>query len=156
MILGGEEMILKIYTIEHPVLRKKAKNVEKIDNNIKKLAEAMFETLKTVDGVGLAAPQVGKSLRMAVISYEDQDLVIINPEIIEKEGEWVDIEGCLSIPGVEIPVKRAQKITVRFQDLNGKTIVMKAEGMWARIFQHEIDHLDGILIVDKIEEDVKV
>lgn len=149
-------MILKILTMENPILRKKAKRIAKIDENIKKLAEDMMETLKSADGVGLAAPQVGRSLRMIVVSYEEKDMVLINPEIIEKEGESVDIEGCLSVPGVEIPVKRAEKITLTFQNLRGRTQKIKAEGMWARIFQHEIDHLDGVLIVDKIEESVKV
>ncbi|MGB9856961.1 MAG: peptide deformylase [Dictyoglomaceae bacterium] len=149
-------MILKILFIGDPVLRKKAKRVEKINDEIKKLAEDMMETMKSADGVGLAAPQVGRSIRMIVVSYEEKDMVLINPEIIEKEGESIDIEGCLSVPGVEVPVKRAEKITLKFQNLKGKTQIIKAEGMWARIFQHEIDHLDGILIVDKIEESVKV
>lgn len=149
-------MVLKILLIGDPVLRKKAKRVEKIDDEIKKLAEDMMETMKSADGVGLAAPQVGRSIRMIVVSYEGKDMVLINPEIIEKEGESIDIEGCLSVPGVEVPVKRAEKITLKFQNLKGKTQIIKAEGMWARIFQHEIDHLDGILIVDKIEESVRV
>lgn len=149
-------MILKILTMEDPILRKKAKRIEKIDEEVKKLAEDMIETMKSANGVGLAAPQVGKSIRLIVVNYDEKDFVFINPEIIEEEGESIDIEGCLSIPGVEVPVKRAEKITLSFQNLKGRTQKIKAEGLLARILQHEIDHLNGVLIVDKIEEDVKV
>lgn len=149
-------MILKILTVENPILRRKAKRIEKIDEEIKKLAEDMLETMKFSNGVGLAAPQVGRSIRLVVVSYDEKDYILINPEIIKREGESIDIEGCLSIPGVEIPVKRAEKILLRYQNLKGRILMMEVNGLLARIFQHEIDHLDGILIVDKIEEDVKV
>ncbi|MCX7846110.1 MAG: peptide deformylase [Dictyoglomaceae bacterium] len=148
-------MVLKILTIENPILRKRAKKIEKIDEDIKKLAENMLETMKFSNGVGLAAPQVGKNIRLVVVSYDEEDYIFINPEIIEKEGENVDIEGCLSIPSVEVPVKRAEKILLRYQNLKGRTLNMEFDGLLARIIQHEIDHLDGILIVDKIEENIK-
>lgn len=149
-------MILKIITIENPILRKKAKKIEKIDDEIKRLAEDMLETLKNSNGVGLAAPQLGKSIRLIVVSYGEKDYIFINPEIIKREGEDLDIEGCLSIPGIEIPVKRAEKILLRYQNLKGRPLMIEVSGILARIIQHEIDHLDGILIVDKIEEEVKI
>jgi peptide deformylase len=149
-------MILKILTGEHPILRKKAKKIEKIDDEIRTLADDMIETMKNAKGAGLAAPQVGKSIRLFVVNYDEKDFVFVNPEILKREGENIDIEGCLSLPGIEIPVKRAEKITLNFQDLRGKNYRMIAEGLFARIIQHEIDHLDGILIVDKIEEDIKI
>ncbi len=149
-------MVLKIITIENPILRKKAKKIEKIDDEIRKLTQDMLETVKNSNGVGLAAPQVGKSIRLIVVSYEGKDYIFINPEIIKKEGEDIDIEGCLSIPGIEVPVRRAEKILLRYNNLKGKTLSIEVSGILARIIQHEIDHLDGILIVDKIEEDIKV
>ncbi|HOJ92202.1 MAG TPA: peptide deformylase [Dictyoglomaceae bacterium] len=150
-------MILEIRKIGDPILKKKAKNVEKIDEKIKKLIEDMFETMKFADGVGLAAPQVGESLRVIVIDFEENSLVLINPKIIEQEEENMDLEGCLSIPGIEVPVKRAEKIVFEAQDINGKLRKYKAKGLFARIIQHEMDHLDGVLIIDRIlEENVKV
>ncbi|MEN2984790.1 MAG: peptide deformylase [Dictyoglomaceae bacterium] len=148
-------MVLKILTIENPILRKKAKKIERIDEEVKKLAEDMLETMKSYNGVGLAATQIGKNLRLIVVNYDEKDYIFINPEIIKKEGENIDIEGCLSIPGVEIPVKRADKILLKYQNLKGRELTMEATDLFARIIQHEIDHLDGILIIDKIEEDVK-
>jgi len=150
-------MILEIRKIGDPILKKKAKSVEKIDAKIKKLVEDMFETLKFADGAGLAAPQVGESLRVIVIDFEENSMVLINPEIIEQERENIDVEGCLSIPGIEVPVKRAEEIVFKAQDINGKLRKYKAKGVFARIIQHEIDHLDGVLIIDRIlKEDVKV
>ncbi|MCS7202280.1 MAG: peptide deformylase [Dictyoglomus sp.] len=148
-------MVLKILTIENPILRKKAKKIERIDEEVKKLAEDMLETMKSYNGVGLAATQIGKNVRLIVVNYDEKDYIFINPEIIKKEGENIDIEGCLSIPGVEIPVKRADKILLKYQNLKGRELIMEATDLFARIIQHEIDHLDGILIIDKIEEDVK-
>lgn len=142
-------MILEIRKIGDPILKLKAKKVEKIDDSIKKLINDMIETMKFSNGVGLAAPQVGISLRIIVVDYEEKPIAFINPEILEEEGENIDYEGCLSVPGIEVPVKRAEKIVFKAQDINGKVKRYKANGLLARIIQHEIDHLEGILIIDK-------
>lgn len=150
-------MILEIRKIGDPVLKLKAKKVEKIDDNVKKLINDMIETMKFSNGVGLAAPQVGVSLRIVVVDYDEKPMAFINPEIIEEEGENVDYEGCLSVPGIEVPVKRAEKVVFKAQDINGRVKKYRASGLFARIIQHEIDHLDGILIIDKsIEAPLKV
>lgn len=135
----------------HPVLREIAKPVEKIDKEILKLLDDMADTMYDYNGIGLAAPQVGVSKRVVVIDYGDDFgglLELINPVITEKSGEAIDVEGCLSIPNVRGNVKRFDKITVQFQQRDGKTYQMKPEGYFARVFQHEIDHLDGILYTD--------
>lgn len=145
-------MILEIRKIGDPILKMKAKRVEKIDDNLKKLINDMIETMKFSNGVGLAAPQVGVNLRIIVVDYEEKPIAFINPEVLEEEGENVDYEGCLSVPGIEVPVKRAERLVLKAQDINGKTKKYKAKGLLARIIQHEIDHLDGILIIDKTIE----
>jgi peptide deformylase len=135
----------------HPVLREIAKPVEKIDKEILTLLDDMVDTMYEYNGIGLAAPQVGVSKRVVVIDYGDDFgglLELINPVIVEKSGEAIDVEGCLSIPGVRGHVKRFDKLIVHFQKRNGKSYEIKPEGYFARVFQHEIDHLDGILYTD--------
>lgn len=135
----------------NPVLRAIAEPVEKIDQEILTLLDDMADTMYEAHGIGLAAPQVGVSKRVVLVDYGDDFgglLELINPEILEKSGSVVDVEGCLSIPGVRGNVERFDKITVRFLDRHGKEHVMKPEGYFARVFQHEIDHLDGILYTD--------
>jgi len=153
--------ILEIVTVndpDHEVLFKNAQRVRDFGPRLHQLLDDMIETMRAAPGVGLAAPQVGVSLRVAVIEYpEDEDdpentkrlYEIINPEIIKKRGAEIGQEGCLSIPGLAADVERATQIVVRAQDRFGKEIRIKAYGWLARIFQHEIDHLAGILMTDR-------
>jgi len=142
----------KIRIDEDPVLRKKAKEIKHIDEEIKKLIEDMAETMYDAPGVGLAAPQVGVSKRLVMVDVGDgQGLqVLINPKIIKKEGELEEgLEGCLSVPGIWGDVKRQLKITVKALNRKGKGITFESAGFRARAIQHELDHLDGILFTDK-------
>lgn len=142
----------KIITIENPILRQKAKKVTRFDATLKRLVEDMFETLHTARGVGLAAPQIAVSLRVLVAEYEERKEVLINPEIVKATGEEIGPEGCLSIPGyVGENIRRAAKVVVKGRDVNGKEIRVRADGWFARILQHEIDHLDGMLYIDRLD-----
>lgn len=135
-----------------PILRKIAEPVLEINQEIHTLLDDMADTMYKEEGIGLAAPQVGVGLRVILVDYGDEFgglHELINPEILEKSGSVVDVEGCLSIPGLRGNVERYEKLTVRFLDRHGKEQIMKPEGFFARIFQHEIDHLDGILYTDK-------
>jgi peptide deformylase len=145
--------VLKIRTVPDPILRKKTHRVTTIDKSVKKLIADMLETLHADDGrAGLAAPQIGKSLRVTVIGLPDEeDIILINGEIVKRKGERVISEGCLSIPGWTGEVKRAEFVTVKGLDINGKQIRIKGEGLLAQALEHEIDHLDGILYIDKLE-----
>lgn len=138
------------------VLRKKTEPVTEINDEIKKLVSDMFETMYAAPGVGLAAPQVGVSLRICVIDVrpdgKSSPLVMINPEIIEGENKVLAEEGCLSFPGLYEKVKRYEKITAEFTDLKGKRIMLKAEGFLAKAVQHETDHLDGKLFIDYLPD----
>ena len=148
--------ILKIRTLPDPVLRQKAKRVANIDGSIQKLIDDMIDTLRTVYGVGLAAPQIGKSLRIAVIEIPGKEVIIlINPEIIKRQGERVVEEGCLSVPGYYGEVKRSKVVKVKAQDRSGKEFRLRREGLLAHALEHEIDHLNGVLYVDHIESDDK-
>ena len=144
--------IQKIITSENPLLRQKAKKVHHFDASIQRLVDDMFETMHSADGVGLAAPQVARSLRIFVAKHEEHKVAIVNPEIIKSEGEELGIEGCLSIPGYRgYNIRRAAKVTVKGQDARGKAIRVNAEGFFARVLQHEIDHLYGILFLDRLD-----
>jgi peptide deformylase len=147
--------IRTILTLEKPVLRAKAKRITRFDVHIQRLVDDMWETLREAPGVGLAAPQIGESRRVLVAEYEDQRVAIVNPEITKRsEDEVLGTEGCLSIPGyVGDDVPRAASISVKGRDPRGKEIRIKAEGWFARILQHEIDHLDGILYIDLIPKE---
>lgn len=151
--------IRRINTSDEPVLRQKAKKVKKIDASTQALIDDMIDTMRDAPGVGLAAPQIGVSLRVIVVETpEDEEdpssntkLQLINPEIIKSEGEQTGEEGCLSIPGFVGIVKRKMDITVKGQNRKGKDVKVKASGYLARILQHEIDHIDGVLFTDRIE-----
>jgi peptide deformylase len=145
-----------------PVLRERALVVREITPQVKQLLDDMTQTMYDAQGVGLAAPQVGISKRVVVIDVQDERglLKLINPEIIEANGKDTDIEGCLSFPGLAGEVEREESVTVRALDPDGKIVEICASGLLARAFQHEIDHLDGVLFVDKVtrfvdEEDGK-
>ncbi len=146
-------MILRIQTGENnPFLRQKAKQVKEITPAIKQLVLDMTETMKAGDGIGLAAPQVGQLLRIIVVQPdpEQEVLVLINPEIKKTSfRKKIMEEGCLSLPELSLPVKRPIKIVVQGLNLEGKEIKIKTKGLLARVIQHEIEHLDGILITDK-------
>lgn len=144
--------IRKIITTENPILRQKAKKVHRFDPSLQKLVDDMFETMHVANGVGLAAPQIAQSIRVFVAEFEDRKVAVFNPEIVKAEGEELGQEGCLSIPGyVGENIRRATKILVKGQDVRGKAIRVPAEGWFARILQHEIDHLDGILFLDRLD-----
>jgi peptide deformylase len=141
---------------QHSVLRGKAKRVGRIDESIRRLIDDMIDTMRAAPGVGLAAPQVGVPLRVIVVEYEDQLYAVVNPEIIRREGEITDEEGCLSAPHWQGPVSRAASVVVKGRDRDGKEVRIKAEGWLARIFQHEIDHLEGTLFLDRVQDRSKI
>ena len=151
-------MIYPIIAYGDPVLKKKAVNIEKGSMDVKKLSEDMFETMYQANGVGLAAPQIGKSLRMFVVDaspmQEDEDApafkrVFINPEILEQNGaEWPFEEGCLSIPGIREQIIRNQKLTIKYWDENWEEKQETLDDIHARIVQHEYDHIEGVLFTD--------
>jgi len=148
----------KIYPIVKygdPVLEKPAASIKKFDAELEQLAEDMFASMYAAQGVGLAAPQVGKSLRLAVVDVTagknpEAKIVLVNPEIIHAEGEVREEEGCLSIPGFRGYVMRPQFVTVRAQNLKGETFEIRGENLLARAFCHEIDHLNGILFLQHL------
>lgn len=134
------------------VLRQKATDVESVSPKIEKLINEMLKVLKKANGVGLAAPQLSVGKRVIIVSPLDmKPLVLINPVITEADGEQIGQEGCLSIPGLYGDVKRASRIVVDAYDRRGRSVTYDMEGMAARIVQHEVDHLDGILFVDKVD-----
>ncbi len=142
----------KIITIENPILRQKAKRVTRFDASIKRLVEDLIDTMHAANGVGLAAPQIAQSLRVLVAEYEGRQEALINPEIVKASGEQIGSEGCLSIPGyVGENIKRSMMVVVKGRDVHGKEIRVRADGFFARILQHEIDHLDGILYLDRLQ-----
>lgn len=136
-----------------PVLRQKAKKVRRVDNYTRQLVQDLIDTVHSAHGAGLAAPQIGVPLRAIVTNVEDQLRVVLNPEIVEMSEEEIEAdEGCLSIPGWYGPVRRKQRVTVRGMSRTGKPIKIKTEGWEARAFQHEVDHLDGILFTDRMDD----
>ena len=147
--------MLDIYTLGEEVLTEKAKPGKTLDSALALLADAMFETMAEADGVGLAAPQVGVSERLFVIDVRDgKRWVFINPEIIATSEECVTAEeGCLSIPGVFSEVTRAARVTVQARNLQGRPFTVEAEGLFARAIQHELDHLNGVLFIDRLDKD---
>ena len=147
--------VLNIRTIPDKILRLKAKEVENINGEIAKLAKDMLDTMYEAPGIGLAAPQVGESLRLIVFDIwhteeKPDPHILINPVITAKEGEELGEEGCLSVPGIRAEVKRSFAVEVKGYDLSEKEIVFQADGLLARVIQHEIDHLDGILFIDRL------
>ena len=145
--------VLTIRTLPDPILRQKTKRVRSIDKSIKRLIADMRETLHAEEGrVGLAAPQIGISLRVAIIGIPDEeDIVLINPEIVRRKGERLVSEGCLSIPGYVGQINRAELVTAKGRDISGKEIRIKAEELLAQALEHEIDHLDGVLYIDHLD-----
>lgn len=150
-------MIYPIFTLGHPVLKERAKEIAEINDEIRQLVADMYETMYNASGVGLAAPQIGKGIRLFVIDAEPMDeenlkgakMVFINPQMVEEKGTpWPFEEGCLSIPGIREEVKRLDTITLRYQDETGKEHTKNFQGLMARVIQHEYDHLEGKLFID--------
>jgi len=137
-----------------PILRKRSKEVEEINDRIRILLDDMVETMHENEGVGLAAPQVGILRRAIVIDIGEGPIKLINPEIIYEEGEFIDAEGCLSIPKRAGTVKRPEKVKVKYIDENGEEKTIEGTGLLSKVLCHEIDHLDGILFIDKIIEEI--
>jgi peptide deformylase len=144
--------VLPLRFAPDPVLRQKAKRVRSIDGSIERLIDDMLETMPAVSGVGLAAPQVGVPLRVAVIGIpEEETIVLINPEIVKRSGERTVVEGCLSIPGYRGEIKRSSSVTVKGRDRHWKEVRLKATELLAQALEHEIDHLNGVLYIDHLE-----
>ncbi len=144
--------IRPIVVLGNPVLRQKARRVSRIDQSIAKLVEDMIETMRDAPGVGLAAPQIGVPLQVAVVETEPEQVhVIVNPEIVKLDGEHLLDEGCLSVPGYWAQVRRAERVTVKARNLKGKEIRLTGEGLFGQALQHEIDHLNGVVYVDRLD-----
>lgn len=135
-----------------PVVRQKAKKVSRIDRSIESLIDDMFDTMRAAPGVGLAAPQVGMPLRVIVVEADGESYALVNPDVVKSKGDLVEDEGCLSIPNWYGPVPRAQELVVKGRDRSGKAVRIRAQDFLARILQHEIDHLDGVLFVDRMAD----
>ena len=136
-----------------PVLRRRAKRVPSTDGSVQKIIDDMIVTMHTANGVGLAAPQIGLSLRIAVLQMpEEEPIVLVNPEMIKRRGEREIEEACLSLPGYRGLLKRSESVTVKAKDRRGKEIRLKATGLLSQALEHELDHLNGILYFDHIED----
>jgi peptide deformylase len=136
-----------------PVLKQRAKDVDHVDGAFARQVEAMYDTMFEAEGGGLAAPQVGIGRRFFVYKTDDGPRVAINPEIVDSSGELEWTEGCLSIPGIGFEIVRPEIVTLRAVDLDGNEILIEADDYQGRMFQHEIDHLDGILAIDRVDPD---
>ena len=144
----------RIFTIGAKELRIKANPITKFDGRLGVILRDMADTMYQAEGIGLAAPQVGITRRLVVADVGEGLIEIINPEIIDAQGQVGMVEGCLSVPGRRGFVTRPEKVTIKAQDRTGKPFTMEADGLLARCIQHEIDHLDGVLYVDKMDHEV--
>jgi peptide deformylase len=147
-----KNMALDLRTFGDPVLKTRAAPVETFDESLSRLAEEMLATMREREGVGLAANQVGRLKRILVAAVEDHEYVIVNPTIEETaRSTEKDLEGCLSIPGIQVEVERPTAVTVSGQDASGAPLHLEASELLARVLQHEVDHLDGVLILDRTD-----
>jgi len=144
---------LEIRTYGDPVLRQATREVEEIDGRVARLADQMIDTMRAAPGVGLAANQVGVSRRLFVFDAGDGPITVINPRIVESEGEFTYLEGCLSVPGHAWEITRPDRVHLVGYDLDGNELSIEADEFEGRIFQHEMDHLDGILLVERLDPD---
>lgn len=148
--------VLRIRTFGDPVLRQKAPETTTIGDLHRALARDMIDTMREAPGVGLAGPQIGVLERIFVWEVEDQHGAVINPQIVERSSETVtEEEGCLSLPGLYYPVERSSHVVVEGRDENDAPVRLEADGLLARVCQHEIDHLDGILFIDRLPDDLR-
>ncbi len=141
---------LRIHTWPEGILKKKCKKVTAVDDTIRAYFDEMLTLMRVSGGVGLAANQAGLDLSLIVAEYQDRTYKLINPRIIRRQGSISFVEGCLSFPGLELEVKRSQKVWVRALDEKGVSVVLETEGFLAVVFQHEIDHINGIAFIDRI------
>ncbi|MBW4698427.1 MAG: peptide deformylase [Aphanocapsa lilacina HA4352-LM1] len=151
---------LAIHTLGDRVLRQGSKQISGINDEVRKLAQQMLQTMYSADGVGLAAPQVGVNKRLIVVDIDPENaarppLVLVNPLIKQFSSDLaVDQEGCLSVPSIYADVRRPERVVATYRDLNGRPVTLEATGLLARCIQHEIDHLDGVLFVDRVENQI--
>ncbi len=140
-----------------PVLKQRAREVEEITGDLVTLVHGMYDTMEVEEGVGLAAPQVGVRKRLFTYDLHDGDGpgVVVNPVIVESSGEILSDEGCLSLPGFRFEIVRAERVAMRALDLDGNEIVLEGDELLARMIQHEIDHLDGVLLLDRVDPEVR-
>lgn len=144
-------VIRQILTAEDPLLRQRARKVTRFDASLHRLLDDMLETMRDAPGIGLAANQIGVPLQVAIIELEDTITELVNAQIVRASGEVVDWEGCLSIPGFVAEVRRHARVTVKARDRRGREFRVKGEELFARVLQHEIDHLNGVLYIDHLE-----
>ena len=142
-----------IRIIGDPVLRRRAAEIDDVDGSLARIVDRMVETMYEADGVGLAAPQVGVQKRLFVWDMGDGPRTIVNPEIVESDGEWVYDEACLSVPGLSWEIVRPKQVHVVGRDLDGNEVSVEADEVEARLFQHELDHLDGTLLIERLDAD---
>lgn len=155
---GGDGSLVAVSTHEirvigDPVLRTPAADVTDVDGALVRLCEEMFSTMYEAPGIGLAAPQVGVQKRFFVYDHDEDSGVVLNPRIVESDGEWAYEEGCLSVPGLSWEIVRPKTIHLVGVDLDGNELSIEADELKARLFQHEIDHLDGVLLVDHLDDE---
>jgi peptide deformylase len=145
--------VMPIRTFGDPALREPARPVESFDEALRRLAEDLIATMHDAPGVGLAAPQVGRSLRLIVFDIQDEQgaRALANPVLRDEWGEQIEEEGCLSLPGLYYPVRRSMKVWAEGLDLDGREVTIEAEDLLARVLQHEVDHLGGVLFIDRLE-----
>lgn len=142
--------MVEIVEYGDPILRRRAKRVRRITERHRKLADSMVEVIREAPALGVAAPQLGVPERVIAASVDEKEIyIVVNPRIVSVEGEEVGTEGCLSLPGLQGKVKRAGRVIVKGLDLSGEPVEVEAEGLLARVFQHEVDHLEGVLFIDR-------
>jgi peptide deformylase len=144
-----------VRTYGDPVLKQAAREVEDVDGSLARLVDDMVETMYASEGAGLAAPQIGVQKRLFVYDVGEGPEVMINPSIAELEGEWYHDEGCLSIPGLRLGIVRPNRVHLTGYDLDGQERSIEADEFLGRVFQHEVDHLDGILMLERLDDDLR-
>jgi len=149
----GIIMSYQIRVMGDPVLRQEAKSIDNIDGRIVQMVDDMVPAMYQAEGIGLAAPQVGIQKRLFVYDIGEGPQTLVNPEIVDSDGEWTFEEGCLSVPGLSFEIVRPKEVHLIGRDLNGNEVSIEADELLARLFQHELDHLDGVLLLDHLERD---
>lgn len=142
-----------IRTYGDPVLKSVAEKVENVDGKIVRLTQSMFQAMYRAPGLGLAAPQIGVQKQIFVYDIDGEQMTLINPRIVESSGEWVYDEGCLSIPGLYVEMLRPKQVLLEAIDIDGNEVRVEADELLARLFQHELDHLNGVLMFDRMTPD---